>query len=124
MGILRHFRNAARGDPRKSDPRARIFQHQADRWLNLDVTISKAVSLASFVALSASGSDSGVVSVQRYQQVMLVNLAALYWIVGFQALRQVSLMYHTLQATPSSQPLPRREQARTTERMMGQSLDD
>ena len=48
---------------------------------------------------------------------MLVNLAALYWIVGFQALRQVSLMCHTLQATPSSQPLPRPEQARTTERM-------
>ena len=117
VGVLRHFRNAARGDPRQSDPRARIFQHQADRGLNLDVTISKAVSLASFVALSASGSDSGVVSDQRYQQVMLVNLAALYWIVGFQALRQVSLMCHTLQATPSSQPLPRPEQARTTERM-------
>ena len=117
VGVLRHFRNAARSDPRQSDPRARFFQHQADRGLNLDVTISKAVSLASFVALSASGSDSGVVSDQRYQQVMLVNLAALYWIVGFQALRQVSLMCHTLQATPSPQPLPRPEQARTTERM-------
>ena len=117
VGVLRHFRNAARSDPRQSDPRARFFQHQADRGLNLDVTISKAVSLASFVALSASGSDSGVVSDQRYQQVMLVNLAALYWIVGFQALRQVSLMCHILQATPSPQPLPRPEQARRTERM-------
>ena len=48
---------------------------------------------------------------------MLVNLAALYWIVGFQALRQVSLMCHTPQATPSPQPFPRPEQARTTERM-------
>ena len=102
---------------RQSDPRAQFFKHQADPGLNLDATISRAASLSSFVALSAYESDSGVVSDQRYQQVMLANLAALYWVVGFQVLRQVLLLYQTLPATSAPQPLPRLEQARTTGRL-------
>lgn len=102
---------------RQSDPRAQFFKHQADPGLNLDATISRAASLSSFVALSAYESDSGVVSDQRYQQVMLANLAALYWVVGFQVLRQVLLLYQTLPATSAPQPLPKLEQARTTRRL-------
>jgi hypothetical protein len=89
----------------------------ADPALNLDATICRAASLSSFVALSAYGRDSGVVSDERYQQVMLTNLAALYWVVGFQVLRQVLLLYQTLPATFAPQPPPRLEQARTMGRL-------
>lgn len=54
----------------------------AQRGLNLDVTIGKAVTLLSFVILSY-GSD------KRSQQVILANLVVLYFILGLQVLRQM-----------------------------------